>query len=352
MLVNNLKEIYPNWKSLFIYNSPYLQYKIGKFTINSKTKLLVMNVNTLDIMEYYFDDVSERIIDLNVALQQRLQTSEDLSGLYGIQGYTIINLKTGKPRTINLCLRKQYPEIALTIKGKSYNTKIHRIIASVFIPNIDNTYTIVNHKDSNTTNFSKENLEWCDPSYNNSSENRNILNTRGDKTIYKQIDTKGNVLNTFNSTQEVKEFYPSYRKCLNNNKFINGFTFKSYSTNVLEYLNRHPIQEDVWYKHPTITSHLVEANKCGILRINGKLKLGNLDEKAFTYRIEINNKAYLVHRLVYECISGKPIPEGKVIDHLIPVTSIETINNEFSNLRVCTQKENMNNPNTLIKRRY
>ncbi len=69
--------------------------------------------------------------------------------------------------------------------------------------------------------------------------------------------------------------------------------------------------------------------------------------------VELNSgeKKILVHRLVYETISGKKIEENNVIDHIQPVRSVETINNEYSNLREVTQKENMNNPETLSYRK-
>ena len=42
---------------------------------------------------------------------------------------------------------------------------VHRIVASVFIPNPDNL-PYVNHKDENKLNNRADNLEWCDPKYN------------------------------------------------------------------------------------------------------------------------------------------------------------------------------------------
>ena len=50
---------------------------------------------------------------------------------------------------------------------------------------------------------------------------------------------------------------------------------------------------------------------------------------------------FLVHRLVYEAFCG-PIPKGMVTDHCDGCRA----NNCLENLRVCTQKENVNNPNT------
>lgn len=57
------------------------------------------------------------------------------------------------------------------------------------------------------------------------------------------------------------------------------------------------------------------------------------DGKTITYR---------VHRLIYETLVGK-ISEGMEIDHI----DTNPRNNSIENLRVCTPKENRNNPLTL-----
>lgn len=49
----------------------------------------------------------------------------------------------------------------------------------------------------------------------------------------------------------------------------------------------------------------------------------------------------LVHRLVHETFVGE-IPQGYEIDH----EDTHPYNNDLSNLKLCTHKENMNNPKT------
>lgn len=51
---------------------------------------------------------------------------------------------------------------------------------------------------------------------------------------------------------------------------------------------------------------------------------------------------YKVHRAIWETFNG-PIPEGMVIDH----QDTNKENNRLDNLKVCTHKENSNNPITL-----
>lgn len=50
-------------------------------------------------------------------------------------------------------------------EGERKTIKVHRLVASAFIPNLDD-YREINHKDFNKENNSVSNLEWCDRSYN------------------------------------------------------------------------------------------------------------------------------------------------------------------------------------------
>ena len=58
-----------------------------------------------------------------------------------------------------------YKQISLTKNGKPKTFKVHRIVASVFIPN-PMGYREINHKDENKDNNSVENLEWVTRSEN------------------------------------------------------------------------------------------------------------------------------------------------------------------------------------------
>jgi hypothetical protein len=62
-------------------------------------------------------------------------------------------------------LKNGYLSIKLYKDGKQFNVLLHRIVAIAFIPNPDNKKT-VNHKDSNRSNNSIENLEWLSQSEN------------------------------------------------------------------------------------------------------------------------------------------------------------------------------------------
>ena len=58
-----------------------------------------------------------------------------------------------------------YELVSLWNNGKGGIFKVHRLVATAFIPNPDNL-PLINHKDENTANNKVDNLEWCDSAYN------------------------------------------------------------------------------------------------------------------------------------------------------------------------------------------
>lgn len=60
---------------------------------------------------------------------------------------------------------KGYLRVSLSKNGVTKTHKVHRLVATAFIPNIDNLPQ-VNHKDGNKANNCVDNLEWCSQSEN------------------------------------------------------------------------------------------------------------------------------------------------------------------------------------------
>lgn len=80
------------------------------------------------------------------------------------QSMQVINKKTGralKPRSDGA----GYAEVQLWKRNKGTHKTLHRLFAEAYIPNPQGLPNI-NHKDENTMNYSLDNLEWCDQSYN------------------------------------------------------------------------------------------------------------------------------------------------------------------------------------------
>ena len=88
-------------------------------------------------------------------------------GTYQVSSYgRVKSLKYGKERILKSRVNSYgYLHLNLCKNGKSYNKKIHRLIAEAFIPNPKNLPEI-NHKDENKLNNNIDNLEWCTHKYN------------------------------------------------------------------------------------------------------------------------------------------------------------------------------------------
>lgn len=70
--------------------------------------------------------------------------------------YSLVSHKFLKPRLS----MDGYERVALNNEGKSYEYRVHRLVAEAFLENPDNLPQ-VNHKDFNRRNNWLQNLEWC-----------------------------------------------------------------------------------------------------------------------------------------------------------------------------------------------
>ncbi len=95
-----------------------------------------------------------------------------------------------------------YKYVALINNNIRKSYSLHRLVALVFIPNLENK-AIVNHKDGNKQNPKLENLEWV-----NHSENSNhavLIGKIKTKSVI-QYDLCKNKLNEFNSIKEAATY--------------------------------------------------------------------------------------------------------------------------------------------------
>ena len=355
MIRNELKDLLPEgWEKEFKHREDWdpTGYSVAAFKLNEKDKreiVLAKFDETDDIMDYFFDDKSEDYeTDLNFAIRHILGKENDLG--YKINKSYIILGKYFKKKSLSDEIVESgdvdfYPRIILC----KTLMRIHRLIAFIFVPNPHpDKFDIVNHKDKNKTNFRKENLEWCDLKWNSKKENQKPY-----KPINFYLRKSDNKL--FTSTELSKEYgvkqhsaTSMIRNSVNLNKPYKGSLWDIIKTTLAEYLSKHKLRED-WYDHPTLQD--VRANGCGVLEINGRLKVGSLNNGGtkghYVYNIGINNKTYRTHRILAECFLGRELAEDEVVDHIIPISE-KDINNSKENLRVGSQKDNMNNKTTVI----
>lgn len=96
-----------------------------------------------------------------------------------------------------------YYNVLLHKDGKRKNERVHRLVASAFIPN-PNNYPYINHKDENPSNNHVDNLEWCTAEYNsNYGTCKERIANSNSKPILK-YDLDGNFICEYKSLAEAE----------------------------------------------------------------------------------------------------------------------------------------------------
>ncbi len=94
-----------------------------------------------------------------------------------------------------------YIVVKLSRDNKSFQCKVHRLVAIAFIDNLSNL-PMVNHKDENKTNNHYSNLEWCDSLYNNTYGTRCQRQAEKKKVSIKQYSLDNVFIKEYVSVNE------------------------------------------------------------------------------------------------------------------------------------------------------
>lgn len=83
-----------------------------------------------------------------------------------------------------------YPKVTLMRDGKKHERRIHKLVAEHYVPKKNGLQTIVNHIDSDRSNYKAKNLEYMTQSENMLHRWRTDREGRKKKKYEKEYDTK------------------------------------------------------------------------------------------------------------------------------------------------------------------
>ena len=333
-------------------------YRVARIDDN----VVCWNPETGMIMDYFYDDQIERewfdirLIYLNIKTINRFEINR-LGVLRRLTKYTehikkiYYNNSGGDPK-------QNYPMHSIPVnseKSGEMKVAVHRLIAMLFIPNIDpDNKKYVDHINRDRMDYSINNLRWVTSEENNKnltrrlftgnciyeaysdSEFKNLKFTLTEEELYNSIYDKGRLRHSVNKDNSKGLYKKLYWKVidLDIKNYLKGDETVDESKWVLHYSGR-------FFVHPL---GIVRSNSDRVITtlgtVNGGYKYFNFSGDKFGGR-------QLIHRVVAEVFlnNNEPISKELQIDHL----DTDRFNNRAENLKICTRKENLSNPITRQK---
>jgi hypothetical protein len=234
---------------------------------------------------------------------------------------------------------------------KNVSCKVHRLVAKTFIDNSENKLT-VDHIDKNKQNNCVSNLRWATMKEQNIYVNKNV-------TFLKPINYRP-IYRINNDTNEIIELHESIAQAalwiIDNNlttiKIVNNNNISIISSKLCavgnnkrniaygfkwQYFHEKEDEDEIWKEIPfeIINKNNYYVSNKGRFKNNKGLIKNDYKYNTGYKRIHINNKNYLLHRLI--ALTFLENPENKeFVNHI----DGNKLNNQLTNLEWVTCLEN------------
>ena len=265
---------------------------------------------------------------------------------YSVSSFgNVINIKTNK--MLRLCNKGGYYNVSLTNENNYKTFKVHRLVASAFIENIENKPE-VNHKDKNKLNNNIANLEWMTRHENNIHRCQGLKITNNkNKHILRLNKDDNEIIEKYDSIEDagIWAFNNEYTKTIHNGRnsignCLNGLSKLAYKFK-WEYENTNDdLENEMWkqviLENDDISDKVYFVSNLGRFKNSSGIIMKNykINENGYI-RVYIYNKTYALHRLI--ALAFIENTENKEqVNHI----DGNKINNSVENLEWVTNTEN------------